>query len=105
MLQKGKKAIKKLEESERKYRTTFEHTGTAMTIIEGDTTLSLVNSEFEKLSGYKKEEVVGRSWTQFVHPDDLEWMKKYHFARRKRLAAGTRGRCCVPGWVLKRYSR
>jgi len=78
------KAMKKLEESEKRYRTTFEHTGTAMVIIEEDTTLSLVNSEFEKLSGYKREEIEGKmSWTQFVHPDDLERMKKYHYARRR----------------------
>lgn len=78
------KAMKELEESERKYRTTFEHTGTAMVIIEEDTTLSLVNSEFEKLSGYKKEDIEGKmSWTQFVHPEDLKRMKRYHYARRK----------------------
>jgi PAS domain S-box-containing protein len=79
-----KKARKKLEESEQRYRTTFEHTGTAMVIIEEDTTLSLVNSEFEKLSGYRKEEIEGKfSWTKFVHPDDLERMKGYHYARRR----------------------
>ncbi|HID92944.1 MAG TPA: PAS domain S-box protein, partial [bacterium (Candidatus Stahlbacteria)] len=33
-----------LKESEAKYRTLFEHTGTAMTIVEEDTTISLVNS-------------------------------------------------------------
>jgi len=76
--------IKRLEESEEKYRTTFEYTGTAMTIVEEDTTLSMVNSEFEKLSGYRKEEIEGKmSWTQFVHPEDLERMKKYHYARRR----------------------
>ncbi|HID43535.1 MAG TPA: PAS domain S-box protein, partial [Archaeoglobaceae archaeon] len=55
-----------------------------MTLVEEDTTLSLVNEKFEELSGYKKEEIEGKmSWTQFVHPDDLERMIHYHYGRRK----------------------
>ena len=72
-----------LRESEALYRTTFENTGTALTIIEEDTTLSLVNTEFEKLSGYSKEELEGKkSWTEFVGGDDLERMREYHYRRR-----------------------
>ena len=76
-----KRAEERLKMSEEKYRTTFENTGTAMLIFEEDTTISLVNSELKKLSGYKKEEVVGRSWTEFVHLDDLEKMLEYNRAR------------------------
>ena len=73
-----------LRESEEKYRTIFETTGTATIIIEEDTTISLANKEFAKLSGYTKEEVEGKkSWTDFVaHKDDLEKMKAYHYTRR-----------------------
>ncbi|MFP3909127.1 MAG: PAS domain S-box protein [Archaeoglobaceae archaeon] len=79
-----KRAEEKLIESEKRYRTTFEHTGTAMIIIEEDTTVSLVNEEFEKLSGYSKEELEGKvSWTEFIHPGDVERMKNYHYARRR----------------------
>jgi len=59
-----------LKESEQRYRTTFEHTGTAMAIIEENTTISLVNTKFENLSGYTKEEIIGMKWTDFIHPDD-----------------------------------
>ena len=45
---------KGLRESEDKYRTIFETTGTATVIIEEDTTISLANKEFEKLSGFLK---------------------------------------------------
>ncbi|HEC95527.1 MAG TPA: PAS domain S-box protein, partial [Euryarchaeota archaeon] len=72
-----------LRESEEKYRTTFENTGTAMAILEEDATISLANSRFEKLSGYSKEEIEGKmKWTEFVHPDDLKKMMEYHKERR-----------------------
>lgn len=73
-----------LRESEQKYYTIFETTGTAIVIIEEDTTLAMVNLEFEKLSGYSKQELEGKkSWTEFVVKEDLEKMKEYHDARRK----------------------
>lgn len=65
------------------YKAIFEHTGTATIIIEEDTTISLANSEFEKLSGYSKEEIEGKkSWTEFASKEDLDKMKEYHRLRR-----------------------
>jgi len=77
-----KRAEQMLQESEQRYRSFFENTGSATAIIEEDMTFYLVNSEFERISGYKKEEVVGRRWTEFVHKDDLGKMKEYHRLRR-----------------------
>jgi len=72
-----------LLQSENLYRTIFENTGTAAIIIEEDTTVSLVNTEFEKLSGYAKEDWEGKkSWTEFVVKEDRERMKEYHYLRR-----------------------
>ena len=48
-------AEERLRESEDRYRTIFETTGTATIIVEEDTTVTLVNTEFEKLSGAPKE--------------------------------------------------
>lgn len=74
-----------IKQSEEKYRTILENTGTAIAIIEEDTTISAVNAEFEKLSGYSRAEIEGKmSWTVFVHPDDVERMKRYHYERRKK---------------------
>ena len=73
-----------LTESEEKYRTVFENTGTATIIIEEDTTISLANREFARLYGLPKEEIEGKmSWTTIVAPEDLERMKGYHYSRRK----------------------
>ncbi|MDO5836638.1 MAG: PAS domain S-box protein, partial [Methanobacterium sp.] len=78
-----KKDEKALEKSESYYRAIFNHTGTATVIIEEDTTISLVNAKFEKLSGYQKEELEGKkTWTEFVEADDLARMTEYHSLRR-----------------------
>jgi diguanylate cyclase (GGDEF)-like protein/PAS domain S-box-containing protein len=48
-----------------------------MLIVEEDTTITLVNSNFEELSGYSREELEGKkSWNDFVHSVDI--------ARRKQ---------------------
>jgi PAS domain S-box-containing protein len=79
----NKKAQESLSDSENKYRTIFETTGAATAIIEKDTTISLINTEFEKQSGYSKGEVEGKkSWTEFVAKDDLARMQEYHRLRR-----------------------
>ena len=79
----SKKMQERLWESEAWYRTIFETTAAATVILEEDTTISLVNTEFEKLSGYSKEEMEGkRRWTEFVVQDDLARMQEYHRLRR-----------------------
>jgi len=76
-------AERKLQASEVLYRAIFETTGTAMSICENDTTVSLVNSEFEKLSGASKAYWEGKhSWTEYMHPDDLDRILRYHRDRR-----------------------
>lgn len=72
-----------LQSSEERYRSTFDHTGTAMMISGLDTTITMVNSKFAEVSGYSPEEVEGKkSWQEFVHPDDLERMLQYNKKRR-----------------------
>ena len=72
-----------LRESQQSYRSVFENTGTATMIIEEDMTISMVNTEGEKLSGYSKKEVEGKKkWTEFVYKEDLERMEEHHRKRR-----------------------
>ena len=73
-----------LRESEEMYRTIFESTGTPAIMVDEDTTVSLANTEFERLSGYSSQELEGKvSWTQFATKDELEKMVKYHLLRRE----------------------
>jgi len=72
-----------LRESEERYHTLFEYTGTAMSIIEEDMTLSLVNEEFISKTGYVREEIEGiKKWTEFVAEEDLDRMVAQHQLRR-----------------------
>jgi PAS domain S-box-containing protein len=72
-----------MEESDELYRTVFENTGTATIISEDDTTISLANMQFQRLSGYSNDELQSKkSWTEFVAKDDLEKMLNYHNLRR-----------------------
>ena len=78
-----KKAEEVLRESENRYRAIFENTGAATFIVEEDTIISLANAEFEKLTGYTRDEVENkRSWTEFVVKEDLEKMLGQHHLRR-----------------------
>ncbi|MGM0611113.1 MAG: PAS domain S-box protein [Thermodesulfobacteriota bacterium] len=79
-----KEAEESLRQSEAYYRALFETSGTAMFIIEESTIISHVNSNFEALLGYSKLEVEGKkSWIEFIHADDVEWMKENHYLRRR----------------------
>ncbi len=80
-----RKAQDALRESEEKYRTVFETTGTATVLIENDGMISLANSEFEKLCGYRKAEIENRKkWTEFVVKEDFDRMLAQHQLRRKK---------------------
>ena len=91
-----KKKIRRLEKkkeetfqtSELVYKTAFESTGTTMLIIEEDMTVYLASGGLEELSGYTREEIIGkRKWTDFVDPDDAEKMAASHRLRRVNPAA------------------
>ncbi|MBS4031259.1 MAG: PAS domain S-box protein [Clostridiales bacterium] len=66
-----------------KYRDVFEVAGTAMIVINEQTTIILLNQEMERLSGFPRNEIEGiLSMTKFIHPSDLDRMLTYHRQRR-----------------------
>jgi PAS domain S-box-containing protein len=98
VLDAERQAVQKaLTESEQRYRSVFENTGTATIIIENDMTISMVNAKFESLTGYSKQEIRNKmKWTDFVAEEDIERMKRYHVKRRKdRSLAPTEYECRV----------
>jgi len=80
---KRKQIEEELHRSNALYKTIFDNSCTSMVIIDEHTTIVLCNEEWTKLSGYSREETEGRkSWTEFVHEEDLSTMRKYHAERR-----------------------
>ncbi len=67
-----------------RHRKVFENTGTATLIVDADMSIVHANSEFEKLSGYTKQEIEGRiQWPLFVDEQDVGRLKAYHAERRQ----------------------
>jgi PAS domain S-box-containing protein len=70
------RAEQALKESEVRYRTIFENTGTATVIVDEDATIVLANRQFERLAGFSRSEIEDqKKWTEFVLEDDLPKVK------------------------------
>ncbi len=79
-----------LRDAEERYRVIFEHALTALCVIEHDEAVSLANNEFETLSGYSREEIEGKEWTDFIADVDKERVRNYCVERRE----GGAPACC-----------
>ena len=74
-----------IKESEKRYRTVFESTGTAMVIVEEDNAISFANKEFFRLTGYSQDDIDSRKlWTEFIFIEDLDKMIVQHNIRRQK---------------------
>jgi len=67
-----KRGERGLLESEARYREIFENTGSAMMMVGEDGVFRLVNSEFERMTGYSREEVEGKNVEIILHHDERE---------------------------------
>ncbi|MCK9150404.1 PAS domain S-box protein [Methanobacterium alcaliphilum] len=80
-----KKSEIALKKSEERFRTIFETTGAATAIFNEENIVTLINRQIKNLLHYSPEEIENKlKWIDFVHPDDLEKMMKYHKIREKK---------------------
>lgn len=80
--------------SEKVYRGIFEQSGIPTVVIGEDSTILLVNSRFEEMSGYSRDEIEAKKqWAEFVDEGDIEKTRKYH---AENLKPG--------GWAPAQYS-
>ncbi len=79
---KRKKIESDLRDSENRYKAIFENTGSLTMIVDEDNTIVLANNETYPVTGYKPEEIIGTKWTNYVAPESLDMMMKYHKERR-----------------------
>ncbi|UCF84302.1 MAG: PAS domain S-box protein, partial [Desulfobacteraceae bacterium] len=74
-----------LKESREDYRSMFDNTGVASVIIEENMTISMVNKEFERLSGYSRHELEDKKdWKEFVAKEDTERVKTHHIEIKEK---------------------
>ncbi len=78
-----KEARDALTASESKYRAIFENSGSALALIDENNIVTMINREFEKMTGYARAEVEGISnWMQYIcRTEDLEKMMQYRKLR------------------------
>jgi PAS domain S-box-containing protein len=79
-----KQAEEALRESEERFRAAFEEGAVAMALTALDSTLLKVNSSFCRMFGFRDSELVGRSFTDITHPDDVA----ANLVGTRRLASG-----------------
>jgi len=77
----------KLIESEEKFRIIFEKNTSAIAILELDTSISMVNEEYTRLSGYSNEEIIGHSWAKYIVAEDLPRLHEYYQNRLNNIEA------------------
>jgi PAS domain S-box-containing protein len=66
-----RKAESELQESQMRYRKLIENAPDVIYTISENGTLASLNSVFERLTGWKCSEWIGKSFASLVHPDDL----------------------------------
>ena len=75
------KKEKDLLESEDYYRAIFENTGSATLFFDEDSSITMVNDEFQKLTGYSQKDLDGKKWLDLISDEDAERVERYHNLR------------------------
>ena len=70
-----------LETSEERFRSIFEKNSAAILLIETDKSISMCNDAYCEMTGYSREEVVGKSWTQLIPESELERLTTFNTLR------------------------
>jgi diguanylate cyclase (GGDEF)-like protein/PAS domain S-box-containing protein len=65
-----------LRESERRFRSLIQNASDVITILEANGTIRYDSPAIERVLGYKPEERVGTSAFEYMHPDDVERVRR-----------------------------
>jgi two-component system cell cycle sensor histidine kinase/response regulator CckA len=67
-----KRVEKALRDSEEQYRTLVENINELIYTLDIDGRFTYISPVLERLSGYKIGDLIGKSFAEFAHPDDLQ---------------------------------
>lgn len=73
---------KVLQESEEKYRILVENANEVIIVVQ-EGKIKFANSKTIQLSGYSRDEVISKSFVEFIHPDDRKIVAECHLKRLK----------------------
>ncbi len=79
-----KKAEEALRESEKRYRTIFNNTGTAMVLVDENKRISFANNMFAKMAEMPLSKIIGKKYMDFVSAKDVNRMEKYNQMRKEQ---------------------
>lgn len=65
--------MNELQAAERQLRLFFEQSADIMGIAGHDTNMIYVNPAFLNTLGYRNDEIIGRSYVELIHPDDISF--------------------------------
>ena len=70
-------ARRKIEQKEKYFRALVENAADIISLADSKGNLTYVSPSFEKVTGYTSSDIIGKSYTSFIHPDYVEESKSF----------------------------
>ncbi|MCF8144676.1 MAG: PAS domain S-box protein [Deltaproteobacteria bacterium] len=80
-----RRAEEALQENEKKYRVLVENAGEVILVAQ-DGQIMFVNRRISDVTGYLPEELIGKPFSDYIHPDDRETVAERHINQLKGAA-------------------
>src|SRR4028119_454838 len=81
------RTLRILGESEKRFRSLVQNASDITTVLDADGTIRYESPSIERLLGYRPEDLVGQNAFDYVHPDDLERVRRIFGETTKRSGA------------------